>query len=103
MICSTCVALEFASDDQLRALVLFQQKQIDRLTGGSYEPPDPALLVAADDGVGEMEPAPDQTFVMESLLGAEDIFRRPPRVAAPRLIERLAQAGLHLTSVEEAR
>lgn len=99
MICSTCVALEFAPEDQLRALVRYQAEQIHRLTGGRYEPPDPELLVDDDDD--EPEPAVDASFVVESLLGHEDIFRKPPRVAAPRLIQRLAAAGIHLTNGDQ--
>lgn len=101
MICATCCALDFASDDQLRALVFWQAQQIHRLTGGQYEPPDPEWLVD-DDEEDEPEPAVDARFVLEALLGAEDVFRKPPRVAAPRIIERLAAAGIYLTTMEEA-
>jgi hypothetical protein len=97
VICATCVALEAASDDQLRRLVVWQARQIDRLTGGEYEEPD------FDEGEDE-EPAPvqapDALTVVEGLLNHEDIFRRPGRVAAPRLVERLALAGITLTREE---
>lgn len=94
MICSTCLALEFASDEQLRRLTVWQAAQIDRLTGGRYEEPD----FDDEDDAPEPETPKDAGFVVEALLGHEDIFRKPPRAAAPRLIERLAEAGWYLTN-----
>lgn len=100
--CTTCMALEFASEDSLRALVVYQAQQIDALTGGRYEAPSPEELVDyfTDDPEPEPVAPPDVTFVLEALLGHEDIFRKPPRAAAPRLIERLADVGWTLTYEE---
>lgn len=100
--CTTCMALEFASEDSLRALVVYQAHQIDQLTGGRYEEPSPDELVDYFTDEAEPEPVaqPDPTFVVEALLGHDDIFRKPPRAAAPRLIERLADAGWTLTYEE---
>ena len=93
-------AVEHASEDQLRALVFWQAKQIHRLTGGiDLEPPD---LDAIDEDEDPPE-TPRSTFALvEAALAAEDIFRKPARVAAPRLIERLASEGIYLTTWEQA-
>lgn len=93
------MALEFASEDSLRALVVYQAQQIDALTGGRYEEPSPdelAVYFAADEEPEPEQPS-DPLSVVESLLGDDDIFRKPPRAAAPRLVERLRDAGWHLT------
>lgn len=100
MVCATCLALEFAPEDQLRRLVFWQAQQIHRLTGGVYEEPDFDALDEDFAEEEEVEPAPDAVFVVESLLGHDDIFRKPPRAAAPRLVDRLAAAGLYLTRKE---
>lgn len=100
--CPVCLALEFGSEDSLRALIVYQAEQLHRLTGGTYEEPTPDELVAYFAEDDEPEPAPrcDPTPAVESVLWADDIFRRPPRAAAPRLIERLADAGWVLTYEE---
>ena len=88
--CLTCLT----SSDQLARLVIFQQRQIDRLTGGRTQP-----AVPVEAPVGPVErPEPSRTVLarVEAALASEDIYRRPPRVAAPRLIEALARAGITL-------
>ena len=85
--------LAYTNEDQLRALVRYQAAQLDRITGG-YEPPP---VIEWD----ELEPpSPDVLAAVESVLSHEDIYRKPPRVAAPRLIERLAHAGLTIEEHE---
>ena len=75
--------LAYTNEDQLRALVRYQAAQLDRLTNGTYEPPtDPE------------PPAPEVIDAVETLLWRDDIHRRPPRVAAPRLLRGLADQGL---------
>lgn len=98
MICATCTALEFASDDALRALVRWQATQLDRLTGGHYDPPPTELLV---DNPTEQPSEPPLLPVVELVLSYEDVFRRPPRAAAPRLIQHLADAGWTFTRENE--
>lgn len=95
MICATCVAIEASTDDQLRRLVVWQARQIHRLTGG-YEEPDFDALDAAfpDEPEG---PAPELLPVLESVLGYDDVYRKPPRVAAPKLLHHLTEAGWTLT------
>lgn len=100
---------EFASDEAKDALIAWQSRQLDRLShlafGLPYVGPDLEDFAEDDDEDVEEEPEPPKRSTIatvESILNHEDIFRRPGRVAAPRLIERLAQAGLYLTTMEEA-
>lgn len=98
MVCSVCIALEYAPDDQLRALVVWQAEQIHRLTGGmDLTPPD---FTSQPVRVEPSRHAPVGVEAVEAALGADGIYRKPPRVAAPLLIERLAEVGLHLTNGE---
>lgn len=102
--CTVCLALEHASEDSLRALVVEQARQIDRLLGGGYAIPatDALAALAEDTPLPSMpEPPADLLSVLVDLMNAEDIFRRPGRVAAPRLLERLNAAGFHLTPCKE--
>lgn len=101
MTCPDCLALEFASDESLRRLVHYQAVQLDRLTGGTYTEPDFDAWEDEDDEPAP-EHAPDAAFVLEALMGHDDIYRKPPRAAAPRLLERLAEAGFALTYQETA-
>ncbi len=79
-----------ASPDAKDRLIRWQAIQLHRLTGGTYETPD---LDDEDEPVTS-PPSRDVLSVVESVLWSEDIYRRPPRAAAPRLVERLAAAGL---------
>lgn len=90
---AVCFALHQASESSRDALIVAQAQQLDRLTGG-YQPPAEVPVVIS-------EPVPeDVTFTVEALMAADDIFRKPARVAAPRLVERLAAAGITLTREE---
>lgn len=98
MTCAVCAALEFGSDDSLRALVVYQAIQLDRLTGGRYEEPtvdELAVIFATEEEDGE-DPLP----LLLTLMGDESIYRKPPRAAAPRLLELLEAAGWTLTYQE---
>ena len=104
MICVSCLARDYGSDEQREALIRYQAQQLDRLThlayGIPYTQPDPEDLVWGDDEDDE-EPAPpprDALTDLETVLWDQDIHRKPPRVAAPRIIERLAEVGWHLTN-----
>lgn len=102
-VCGTCLALEHASDDSLRALVVYQALQLDRLTGGRYEAPtgdELEEMFGPDDEDEDDEPERDPLPTVLSLLGDESIFRKPPRAAAPRLLELLRRAGWTLTYEE---
>lgn len=108
MRCEICLVREFASDESKDALIAHQARQLDRLShlahGLPYVGPDLEDF-AEDDDEDEFVPEPPKQstlFTVEAILGMEDVFRKPPRVAAPRLIERLAAAGLYLTTMEEA-
>lgn len=94
MICPTCLAIAYADDESKDALIAWQAAQIDRLTGGwSVEVAEEAVEVPAPP-----PPPPDVLATLVTLLGHEDIFRRPGRIAAPRLLERLTAAGIHVTN-----
>lgn len=93
MICVTCLTRAYSTDEQKDALIAHQFAQLHRLTGGTYEAP------AAEDLVGAVhlpppEPQPDVLALVTAALDSDGIFRKPGRVAAPRLLERLATAGL---------
>jgi hypothetical protein len=86
VICSICTALEFASRDQLERLVQQQASRLG-LTCPTCEPIAPSKApVSSKDAASDLE----------ALMAHDDIFRRPPRAAAPRLIERLAELGYTL-------
>lgn len=102
-----CFALIHAPESQKDALIVYQARQIERLSmqahGLHYIAPDPDDLLDDDEDDWEPEPQhqpPALLALTESLLAAEDIFRKPPRVAGPRLLERLAAAGWHMTYEE---
>lgn len=89
--------LAYSTDEQLRSLVCYQAAQIDRLTGG-YEPPP---VIEWDEDDEPEPPSPEVVAVVEALLWRDDIYRKPPRVAAPRLLEELADAGLTISQPED--
>lgn len=83
------LALEYGTVEQLRQLVIFQAQQIHRLTGGR-ESGIPEPVKAPAPPAPPAQGAPDAVAVVERVLGYDDIFRKPPRVAAPRFIAYLA-------------
>lgn len=106
MTCEVCLVREFASDEAKDALIAYQARQLDRLSHLAFGIPylGPVVWESEDEPPDEDDepPAPPRStlFTLEALLGSEDIFRKPARVAAPRLIQGLADAGLYLTTME---
>jgi len=94
--CPYCLATTYGSDDQLRRLVHYQAGQLHRLTGGAYVAPNEVKVASEIQPSPSQESTVNQVATVERLLGQEDIFRKPPRVAAPRLLARLADAGFTL-------
>ena len=92
--CATCLAADNADPENLQALVRYLYVQLDRCR---------AIDLQVKTGIGPaaappptLAPPPDLLDLLTSALGAEDIFRRPARVAAPRLLARLTDAGFTL-------
>lgn len=101
MICVTCLAIAYGSEESKDRLIAQQAAQIDRVTGGN---PDTTaklreyVLRSPPTAPTFDAPAPHTLDLAAgeavlSLLGHEDIYRKPPRVAAPKLIALLADAG----------
>lgn len=112
MICATCLAIAYGSEESKDRLIAQQAAQIYRLTGGNrdtYEKlvlevytrwhDEPLTFDRPEDKI-ESDPAAGETVL--SLLGHEDIYRKPPRVAAPKLVSRLAEAGWVLVRQKES-
>lgn len=93
------LAIEHGSIESLHALVRWHRDQYHRITGGVCVEPD-------FDAIHEAfrpeppAPAPDVVTTLERALWDEGVYRRPPRTAAPRLLELLAAAGVYLTTDE---
>lgn len=83
--CPYCHAARHGTDDDLRRLLYHQDVQLARV-----QVADKYMQVAdAPPTVSEAEMLP----LVESMLAADDIYRRPPRAAAPRMLARLIEAG----------
>lgn len=100
MICPACLSREYGSEEGKDALVAYLYQQLDRLSSLAYGIPftrPDAQATPVVEPAAKPEPPRSTLFVLESVLASEDVFRKPPRVAAPRVIDRLAAAGLFLT------
>lgn len=95
MLCPACLVRDFAMDEAKDALIRHQFVQLHRLTGGTYEPPAPEELVTQP--AAASAPTVDPLPVLERILGFEGVYRKPPRVAAPKLLTDLAEAGWTIT------
>ncbi len=90
--CKVCLAADNADPENLQALVRYLYVQLDRCR---------AVDLQVKTGIGPADAPPPQAVappsdlleVLTSALGSDDIFRKPPRVAAPRLLARLTEAG----------
>lgn len=110
MICATCLAIAYGSEESKDRLIARQAAQIDRLTGGNLD--TTAKLRAHVLGEGHLAPIqfgrsctdvdPAAEEALLTLLGHDDIYRKPPRVAAPKLVSRLADAGWVLVRQKES-
>lgn len=90
---STRLALEFGTVDQLRQLCVYQAEKIHRLTlGRDIGFPAPSAPVVAP----VPEASPDALAVVERVLGWDNVFRKPPRVAAPRMLAHLSDLGYRI-------
>lgn len=98
---TVCFALTHASEASKDALIVYQAQQIDRLTGGRYEQPTPERLAAVAPDEPAVSPSPGLLELLEAVLWREDVLRKPPRVAAPKILAALSEAG-YLTEKDPA-
>lgn len=92
MTCEICLALTYGPDDP-KALVVAQAATIDRLTQRLVDQATPADMVKPKPQLERT----DATAALETALALDDVYRKPARVAAPRLLEHLRCAGWTLT------
>lgn len=85
---------DWTTDEQKDAYIAYLLQQLDRMTGGGFVAPDPVSLVEQVPRRKRPGLEPDVVAVVAAAIQSEDVYRKPGRVAAPRLLERLAEAGV---------
>lgn len=101
-LCESCLVRSHASSESKDNLIAYYIRTIDRLTGGRADELDlPVSTQEPQRKKCEGSVPKDALAALEQALWDPSVFRKPPRVAAPKLVALLEHAGFRLTKGAE--